>query len=195
MLISRLPQCKCFCVVFLLAINFTFVSLSTMGAAESTLAGDMNILPTDAKLEEGFGEAFFTEGPAVAPDGAVYFSDITFTSQSGMQAGHIWKYDPKTGKATIFRSPSGMSNGIKFDAQGRMIVAEGADFGGRRVIRTDMKTGKSEIIAGLYEGRPFNAPNDITIDEKGRILSMVRGSTEHEQTQVGPDLRGSGYLD
>ena len=32
-----------------------------------------------------------------------------------------------------------------------------------------MTTGKSEIIAGLYEGRPFNAPNDITIDEKGRI--------------------------
>jgi gluconolactonase len=50
-----------------------------------------------------------------------------------------------------------------------MIVAEGADFGGRRVTRTDMTTGKSEIIAGLYEGRPFNAPNDITIDEKGRI--------------------------
>ena len=62
-----------------------------------------------------------------------------------------------------------MSNGIKFDASGNMIVAEGADYGGRRVIRTDMETGKSYIIAGLYEGRPFNAPNDITIDEKGRI--------------------------
>ena len=50
-----------------------------------------------------------------------------------------------------------------------MIVAEGADYGGRRVTRTDMKTGKSYIIAGLFEGRPFNSPNDITIDEKGRI--------------------------
>ena len=50
-----------------------------------------------------------------------------------------------------------------------MIVAEGADFGGRRVTRTDMVTGKSTIIAGLYDGRPFNSPNDITIDEKGRI--------------------------
>ena len=62
-----------------------------------------------------------------------------------------------------------MSNGIKFDAHGDMIVAEGADFGGRRMTRTDMKTGKSYIIAGLYEGRPFNSPNDITIDKKGRI--------------------------
>ena len=62
-----------------------------------------------------------------------------------------------------------MSNGIKFDATGNMIAAEGADYGGRRVIKTDMKTGKSYIIAGLYEGKPFNSPNDITIDEKGRI--------------------------
>ncbi len=50
-----------------------------------------------------------------------------------IEAGHIWKYDPRTGKTVIFRSPSGMSNGIKFDAAGKMIVAEGADFGGRRV--------------------------------------------------------------
>jgi gluconolactonase len=115
-----------------------------------------------------------TEGVAVAPDGMVYFSDITFShvardKKGVIEAGHIWKFDPKTRKTTIFRSPSGMSNGIKFDAAGNMIVAEGADYGGRRVIRTDMKTGKSYIIAGLFEGRPFNAPNDITIDEKGRI--------------------------
>ena len=32
-----------------------------------------------------------------------------------------------------------------------------------------MQPGKTEIIAGLYEGRPFNSPNDISIDEKGRI--------------------------
>ncbi len=86
-----------------------------------------------------------------------------------MQAGHIWRYDPKSGNTTVFRSPSGMSNGIKFDAQGRMLVAEGADYGGRRITRTDIETGKSEILTGLYEGRPFNAPNDLTIDEKGRV--------------------------
>ena len=50
-----------------------------------------------------------------------------------------------------------------------MVVAEGADFGGRRVTRTDMTTGKSTIIAGFYNSRPFNSPNDITIDEKDRI--------------------------
>jgi gluconolactonase len=132
-------------------------------------SGDESIVSHDAKIETLFDGAFFTEGPAVAPDGSVYFSDITFTAVSGMQAGHIWRYDPKSGKTAIYRSPSGMSNGLKFDAQGRLLAAEGADYGGRRVTRTDLATGKTEIVAGLYMGRQLNSPNDISLDEMGRI--------------------------
>lgn len=147
-----------------------FAALSSSGAVR----GDDPIVPTDAKLEKLFESHVLTEGVSVAPDGLVYFSEITFShkardSKGAIEAGHIWRYDPGTGKTSIFRSPSGMSNGIKFDASGNMIVAEGADYGGRRVTRTDMKTGKSYIIAGMFEGRVFNSPNDITIDEKGRI--------------------------
>jgi len=132
------------------------------------------IVPPDAKLEKVFDGITLTEGVAVAPDGMVYFSDITFSHISqvaggAIHAGHIWMFDPQTSKTKIFRSPSGMSNGIKFDANGDMIAALGADYGGRSVIRTDMQTGMSYIIAGLFEGRPLNSPNDITIDEKGRI--------------------------
>jgi gluconolactonase len=127
------------------------------------------IVAPDAQLEKVFDGGHFLEGPAAAPDGSIYFSDLTFSSQSGMQGGHIWRFDPRSGKTSIFRSPSGMSNGIIFDAEGRMLVAEGADFGGRKVSRTDMTTGKSYILAGLFEGRPFNAPNDIAIDRQGRV--------------------------
>lgn len=132
------------------------------------------IVPPDAKLEKIFESRVLTEGVSAGLDGFIYFSEITFShvardENGAIEAGHIWKFDPATMKTTIFRSPSGMSNGIKFDAAGNMIVAEGADYGGRRVTRTDMKTGKTHIIAGLYEGRPLNSPNDITIDEKGRI--------------------------
>lgn len=132
------------------------------------------IVPADSKLEKVFEGITLTEGVAVAPDGMVYFSDITFSHMAKVEngafhAGHIFKFDPKTKKTVVFRSPSGMSNGIKFDAKGNMIAALGADYGGRCVIRTDMKTGMSYVIAGLFEGRPFNSPNDITIDEKGRI--------------------------
>jgi gluconolactonase len=133
------------------------------------------VVPPDAKLEKLFdGGLVLTEGVAVAPDGMVYFSDITFTHVSKEQkkpveAGHIWRLDPKTNKAEIFRSPSGMSNGLKFDADGNLLAAEGADQGGRRLTRTDMKTGKCYILASEFEGRPLNSPNDITVDEKGRV--------------------------
>ena len=62
-----------------------------------------------------------------------------------------------------------MSNGLKFDAEGNMLAALGADYGGRMLIKTDMETGKSYILSGLYDGDPYNALNDISIDEKGRI--------------------------
>src|SRR5262245_26451338 len=104
--------------------------------------GDPSILPAGAKLDRIFdGGCVLTEGVAAGHDGMMYFSDITFTSAckdpSGKypQAGNIWKYDPKTKQATIFRSPSGMSNGIKFDAEGNMIAALGADYGGRMLIK------------------------------------------------------------
>ncbi|MCI0621242.1 MAG: SMP-30/gluconolactonase/LRE family protein [Acidobacteria bacterium] len=151
------------------ALLFFFVFVTFSAWARPRPTGDPNIIPQDAKLETLFTGGVLTEGVASAPEGTIYFSDITFTYTSGMQAGHLMKYDPRTGETVVFRSPSGMSNGIKFDSLGRMIVAEGADFGGRRVTRTDLRTGKSEILAGLYEGRPLNSPNDITIDEQGRI--------------------------
>ena len=158
----------------LLAVSIALMGVPSIAAQQATPSGDPSILPPGARLDTLFtGGSILTEGVAASHDGMIYFSDITFTflgRQAGrMEAGHIWRYNPKTEKTTIFRSPSGMSNGIKFDAQGRMLVAQGADYGGRSVIRTDMSSGKSEIIAGVYEGRPFNSPNDITIDEKGRI--------------------------
>jgi gluconolactonase len=138
--------------------------------------GDASVLPADSKLMKVFDDGcVLTEGVAAGPDGFMYFSDITFTSlckdESGkfLQAGNIWKYDPKTGEATIWRSPSGMSNGLKFDADGNMLAALGADYGGRMLVRTDMDTGKSYILTGLYDGKPYNALNDVTIDEQGRI--------------------------
>ncbi len=135
--------------------------------ALSPLAGQ--IFAPGAKLEKLYTGGHLTEGAAVAPDSTVFFSDITFTKETNMQAGHILRFDPRTGKTTVYRSPSGMSNGIKFDARGQMIVAEGADFGGRRITRTDLATGKSVIVAAMFEGRHFNSPNDVTIDLQGRI--------------------------
>jgi gluconolactonase len=156
-------------------------ALAALPAAAQTDAGfpapegDSSIIVAGAKVEKLFEADCFSEGVSVGPDNMVYFSDITFTkfckdpSGKSPMGGHIWRYDPRSGQATIFRSPSGMSNGTKFDRDGNMIVATGADYGLRSLLKIDMKTGRSMIIAGGFEGKPFNALNDISIDVKGRI--------------------------
>lgn len=172
-------------IILVFVLGLAIASATALAQEDNTIGedpgfpapeGDESILPQDAKLETVFdGGCFLTEGPAAGPDGYVYFTDITFTNECKaedgkyLQAGVIYRYDPDSGETEVYRSPSGMANGLKFDAEGDLLAAEGADFGGRRVTKTDLETGKAVIVAGLYEGRPFNSPNDITIDEEGRI--------------------------
>lgn len=123
------------------------------------------IVPEAAKLELLWGEGEFTEGPALAPDGSILFSDI---------GTKIYRFDPKSGETKVFRDPSGRSNGLMFDAQGRLIACEGANTGGGRRISittgiAGAKDGKVETLAGSYQGKRFNSPNDLAIDGTGRV--------------------------
>jgi gluconolactonase len=167
---------------FLITVALCLCLTCSVASAQEVERDPGEIFATD-KLEVLFEGGFFTEGPAMGPDGLLYFSDITFTAGSGMQAGHIWRHDHRSGTTEIFRSPSGMSNGLMFDQGGRLIAALGADFGGRAVVRTDMETGRSEILAGLYEGRSLNAPNDVALDEQGRIYFTDPRYVGHEPVE------------
>jgi gluconolactonase len=149
------------CLVALLAM---LAPLALPAAAENA------IVPDGARLELLFTRSLpikggLTEGPAVAPDGSIYFSDIPF----GADAGKIMRFDPKTGKTTVFADDSSKSNGLMFDARGRLVACEGSDGGGRRVSRWDVKTKKRETVADRYRGKRLNAPNDLAIDRQGRI--------------------------
>lgn len=110
----------------------------------------------------------FTEGPTVAADGSVYFTDII--TQRIMKLG-------ADGVLSVYRERSNVANGLLIDPQGRLIACEGAEFarpgvqltGIPRVTRTDLKTGAVEVLADSYEGKPLIGPNDVTIDSKGRL--------------------------
>jgi gluconolactonase len=134
-------------------------------------SGDEGIVDPNARLELLYTRPAntihggLTEGPTVAPDGSIYFSDIPFGKDKGM----ILRFDPKAKAVSVFTDDSGKSNGLKFDAQGHLIACEGSDDGGRQVSRWDVKTKKKETIADKYMGKRFNAPNDLAIDLKGRI--------------------------
>ncbi len=128
------------------------------------------IVPEGVKLELLFTRSLpiqggLTEGPAAAPDGTIYFSDIPF----GADKGKIMRYDPKTGETTVFAEDSGKSNGLFFDTEGRLIAAEGASEGGRQISRWNVETGEKTTLADRFDGKRFNSTNDLTLDTEGRI--------------------------
>lgn len=114
----------------------------------------------EAKFEVVWGDGEFTEGPALGPDGKIYFSDI---------GNKIYVFDPATKKTDIYRDPSGRSNGLIFDKEGRLYAAEGANTGGGRRISITEKNGKVRTLADKYEGKRFNSPNDLAVDRNGTV--------------------------
>ena len=118
-----------------------------------------SVIAPGAKLEKVFADGEFTEGGAMDAEGSVLFSDI---------GDRILRFNPSTGKTTVFREPSGRANGMIFDARGRLIVAEGANGGGRRVSVTE-RNGTVRTLASGYNGKRFNSPNDVAVDTNGRV--------------------------
>ncbi len=98
----------------------------------------------------------FTEGPCADRSGNVFFSDIP--------ADRIHRIDP-TGKLSVFVDKSNSANGLKVNAQGELVACEmdGA------VVAYSPDGKKRRVIADKYEGKRFNAPNDLVIDREGGI--------------------------
>jgi gluconolactonase len=119
-----------------------------------------SVVAPGAKIEKVFGEGEFTEGGAMDADGSILFSDI---------GNRILRYDPKTGKTTVFREPSGRANGMIFDSRGRLIVAEGANVGGNRRVTITERDGTIRVLADRYNSQRFNSPNDVAVDRDGRV--------------------------
>ena len=121
------------------------------------------VFAADADLELLWSEGEFTEGVASAPDGSVYFSDIRSKTP-----GRILKFDPSTSKTAVFCADSGKSNGLTFDARGRLIACCGAD-GGKQAVCIVHKDGRVEPFITTFEGKRLNAPNDLDVHPKGWI--------------------------
>ena len=124
--------------------------------------------PVVAQQPEIATTVAFTEGPVADRDGNVYFTELVFQ--------RIMKLTPQ-GVLTVFREQSNNANGMLIDSEGRLVACEGAE--SRRmgvlqrfkpqVTRTDLRTGRIEVLADNYQGKPFVGPNDVTIDSKGRL--------------------------
>ena len=111
---------------------------------------------SNVKLERIAVGLHYAEGPAWSPEGFLLFSD-TVTNK-------LHKFVPGKGESES-SDVAGGPIGNAYDSQGRLYTCEFRD---RRITRTS-KNGKSEVIASKFEGKRFNAPNDLAIRRDGHL--------------------------
>ena len=96
------------------------------------------------------------------------------------------------GRVTVFRNPSGYSNGNTFDFEGRQLSCE---HGGRRVVRYE-PNGTVTVIADKFQGKRLNSPNDIVVHPDGGIWFTdptygIRGN--YEGFKGEPEIKEAVY--
>ncbi|MEQ1946548.1 MAG: SMP-30/gluconolactonase/LRE family protein [Bryobacteraceae bacterium] len=97
----------------------------------------------------------YADGPVWSWDGYMLYSDVP--------VDRLRKFVPGTGDVEVGPA-SGGSSGQTYDKDGRLYRCE---FRQRRVTRTGK--GGTEVLAAKFEGKRFNAPNDIVVRRDGHV--------------------------
>ena len=105
------------------------------------------------KVATGFG---FTEGPAWDGKALLYFTDIPNARIHTVNAA---------GDAAVFAEETGPCNGLMFNREGELVAC---NMGGQ-LVAWNVATKDKRVLAGEFEGKRFNAPNDLVIDSAGGV--------------------------
>lgn len=127
--------------------------LQAATAQETPTIAGIGPTATVAKLHGGFE---FAEGPAEDGRGNVYFSDIP--------TNRIYRLEPD-GRLSIFLEPTGHANGLAVNRAGTLFACQMDG----QVVAIDPETKKVTVVAGQYQEKRFNAPNDLALDQAGGI--------------------------
>ena len=112
----------------------------------------------------------FAEGPVWSRDGFLVFSDVPENKLLELKLGQ---------KPALLRANSNGAMGNAFDSQGRLYTCETH---ARHITRTDKK-GRVDVFAERYEGKRFNAPNDIVVRKDGQVYFTDPAFGNQEETR------------
>jgi len=146
-------------VQYITALPALFVAASAFSQSFDNVTVD--------RIANGFA---FAEGPAWSRDGFLVFSDVPESKLLEFKLGQ---------KPSLLRANSNGAMGNAFDAQGRLYTCETHL---RRVTRTDKK-GKVDVLVERYEGKRFNAPNDIVVRRDGQVYFTDPAFGNQEDTR------------
>lgn len=135
------------------AVTLLFAFILSIGWAN---AQKSKLIAKGAEIKKESGGFKFTEGPAVAPDGKVYFVD------QPNDRIHVW--DENNG-VELWLEGTGRSNGMYFNHDGQLVAC--ADEKNQLAYFDENK--KLQVIHEGYNGKHLNAPNDLWIDPQGGI--------------------------
>lgn len=126
-----------------------FIPFAAFGQKNGIVAGN-------AKIEKAGTDYAFTEGPAVAANGDVYFTD--------QPNDRIYVWNEKTG-ISLWSEKTARSNGMFFNADNQLMAC--ADLHNQIVLFGDDK--KMQVVHENFDGKHLNGPNDLWVAPNGGI--------------------------
>jgi gluconolactonase len=127
------------------------------------------LVPHGAALETVADGFAWVEGPLWnRKEGALLFSDVkqnaVFQWKEGVGVSVFLQPSGYTGSAPFPGIEPG-SNGLAYDSQGRLVLAQHGD---RRIARLEAGGGRTTLV-DRYQGRRLNSPNDVVFKSNGDL--------------------------
>jgi gluconolactonase len=138
------------------SIHVLIVVLILARVASLTAADKIPGIGPMGDVKKVHGDFQFTEGPAADRNGNIFFSDV--------QGNKLYQVDSK-GALSALLDPSNHTNGLMVNAAGHIVACEMDG----RLVEINPKTKEVKSLADGYEGKRFNAPNDLVIDRDGGV--------------------------
>lgn len=135
--------------------RFLVLAGAAMMCLNAVAAMASGIIADGASLEKLSGDYSFTEGPAVAANGDVYFTD--------QPNDRIVRWDAEKKILEDWMKPAGRSNGTFFDGSGNLIAC--ADE--KNELWSIAPDKSVTVILKDFEGRLLNGPNDVWVHPGG----------------------------
>ena len=132
------------------------ITIACIHLAGALAAQESDIVAEGAVPQKAGTGYRFTEGPAVAKDGNVYFTD------QPNDRIHYW--DEQEG-ITLWLEGTERSNGLYFNNDDKLVACADAQ---NRIILFENRD-KRKVLLEAFEGKHLNGPNDLWIAPNGNI--------------------------
>lgn len=126
---------------------------------ETTATAITGVIAAGTKIEVIKGGFTGTEGPIGLPDGSLIFTET--------QANRITRIDKDTNATTTFLENTNGSNGLAWDAKGRLLSVQTTP--GATKVGAIYPKGSESTVTDNHDGKPYGRPNDLVVSRSGGV--------------------------